>query len=58
ARVTNNSVTRTETTPAPFYGANGQLIPDFQRTVGEANRLTSKSLYTATISRGTWKRGQ
>ncbi|KAG0643286.1 hypothetical protein HOY80DRAFT_1095097 [Tuber brumale] len=42
ARIINNSIAGGNTPLEPFYGLNGQLIPDFPKTARQAMSLKSK----------------
>ncbi|PUU74345.1 hypothetical protein B9Z19DRAFT_1196291 [Tuber borchii] len=44
ARLINRRAKRDNTVLEPFYGFNGQLIPDFPRTLGDTKRLNSLDL--------------
>ena len=44
ARVINSGASRNSTALEPFYGVNGELVPDFPETFGDAKALDGKYL--------------
>ena len=44
ARVINSGASRNSTALEPLYGVNGELVPDFPATFGDAKALDGKCL--------------
>ena len=45
ARVMNGGASRNSTALEPLYGVNGELVPDFTPTFGDAKALDGRFLY-------------
>ncbi|RPA90474.1 hypothetical protein L873DRAFT_1782718 [Choiromyces venosus 120613-1] len=52
ARLINHNATRGTTSLEPFYGLNGQLVPDFPRTGADIGRLNSDAINALLVALG------